>query len=331
MKLIKDRNIRWGIIGLGGIANKFASDLINVQGCELFAVASRSTDKAQAFANQYNARVAYNSYEQLVKDDNVDAIYIATPHALHHDNTLLCLEHGKAVLCEKPFAMDSQQVNSMIACAQKNNTLLMEALWTYFLPHYQFVLTELANKTYGNIIKLEANFGFTREFNNDSRLFNKALGGGSLLDIGIYPIFAALSTLGKPNNIAAKASYFDNGADSSCSMMFDYEHATATLKSTLLEDTSNEAVFYCETGTIKINKGFHGPATVTVIANKNENVLEFGYNDHGFNLHGYKYEIEHFNELLRQGKTESDIMSFEFSRALIKILDDVRRLIGLNY
>ncbi|WP_068545529.1 Gfo/Idh/MocA family protein [Thalassotalea crassostreae] len=331
MKIIKDRNIRWGIIGLGSIAHKFASDLIKVTGSELYAVASRSADKAQAFSNQYNASIAYSSYEQLVKDEQVDAIYIATPHALHQDNTLLCLEHGKAVLCEKPFAMDSQQVNTMIACAQKHNTLLMEALWTYFLPHYQFVLRELANKTYGNIVKLEANFGFFREFDDNSRLFNKALGGGSLLDIGIYPIFTALSTLGKPKSITAQASYFDNGADSSCSMSFEYERATATLESTLLDDTSNKAIFYCETGTIKINKGFHGLTTVTIFANNDEEVFDFGYQDHGYNLHGYKYEIEHFNELLRQGKTESDIMSFEFSRVLINTLDDVRRLIGLNY
>lgn len=331
MKSIKHRNIRWGIIGLGGIAHKFASDLIKVKGSELYAVASRSVDKADAFAEQYNASVAYNSYEQLVRDEHVDAIYIATPHALHQDNSLLCLEHGKAVLCEKPFAMDSQQVNRMIACAQKNNTLLMEALWTYFLPHYQFVLKELANKTYGNIVKLEANFGFTREFDNDSRLFNKALGGGSLLDIGIYPIFAALSTLGKPKNITAQASYFANGADSSCSMVFEYEQATATLESTLLENTSNEAIFYCETGIIKINKGFHGPTTVTIFANNDEEVFDFGYQDHGYNLHGYKYEIEHFNELLRQGKTESDIMSFKFSQQLINTLDDVRNTIGLSY
>lgn len=326
MKSITGRNIRWGIIGLGGIAHKFATDLINVTGAELYAVASRSQEKAEAFSNQYSADVAYNSYEKLVIDEQVDAIYIATPHALHQENSLLCLEHGKAVLCEKPFAMDSQQVNTMITCAQKNNTLLMEALWTYFLPHYQFVLKELANKTYGNILKLEANFGFVREFNDESRLFNKSLGGGSLLDIGIYPIFAALSTLGKPKSINAQASYFANGADSSCAMVFEYDHATALLESTLLEQTSNQAIFYCETGVIKLNSPFHGPTTVTVIANNDEKVFDFDYC-----TNGYSYEIEHFNELLRQGKTESDIMSFSFSQQLINTIDEVRNIIGLQY
>ncbi|WOH35960.1 Gfo/Idh/MocA family oxidoreductase [Thalassotalea fonticola] len=326
MMPIKNRNIRWGILGLGGIANKFATDLLTVNGAELYAVASRTQIKADDFANKYQAKVAYNSYQQLVENEQVDAIYIATPHALHQENTLLCLEHGKAVLCEKPFAMDATQVNAMIASAKQYNTLLMEALWTYFLPHYQFVLTELANKTYGNIVKLEANFGFVREFNNDSRLFNKSLGGGSLLDIGIYPIFAALSTLGKPNNIQASASYFANGADSSCSMIFEYEHATATLESTLLEQTSNEAIFYCDTGIIKINNGFHGPTTVTIIENNEERVVDFGYSTLGYN-----YEIEHFNELLRQEKSESNIMNFAFSKQLINTLDEVRNFINLHY
>ncbi|WNC72829.1 Gfo/Idh/MocA family oxidoreductase [Thalassotalea psychrophila] len=331
MKSITGRNIRWGIIGLGGIAHKFATDLINVDGAELYAVASRTQTKADDFADKYQAKVSYDSYQKLVEDEQVDAIYIATPHALHQENSLLCLEHDKAVLCEKPFAMDSQQVNTMIACAQKNNTLLMEALWTFFLPHYQFVLKELANKTYGNILKLEANFGFVREFNDESRLFNKSLGGGSLLDIGIYPIFAALSTLGKPKSINARASYFANGADSSCAMVFEYDHATALLESSLLEQTSNQAIFYCETGVIKLNSPFHGPTTVTVIANNDEKVFDFGYCTNGYNTHGYNYEIEHFNELLRQGKTESNIMSFSFSQLLINTLDEVRSIIGLNY
>lgn len=328
---IKGRNIRWGILGLGGIANKFATDLLNVSGANLYAVASRTQAKAEDFANKYQAQVAYSSYQQLVKDKNVDAIYIATPHALHQENTLLCLKHGKAVLCEKPFAMNASQVNTMIASAKQNNTLLMEALWTYFLPHFQFVLTELANKTYGNVIKLEADFGFVREFNEDSRLFNKSLGGGSLLDIGIYPIFAALSTLGTPNSIQASASYFANGADSSCSMVFEYEHAKAILKSTLLEQTASQAIFYCDTGIIKINSGFHSPTTVTIINNNKEKVLDFGYHTNGYSTHGYNYEIEHFNELLRQGKIESDIMSFKFSQQLITTLDEVRNLINLHY
>ncbi|TGV04792.1 Gfo/Idh/MocA family protein [Flavivirga rizhaonensis] len=324
---MKMETINWGIIGLGNIANKFAQDLLTIEDAQLYAVASRSQEKADTFASKYNATKAYDSYEALVKDSNIDAVYIATPHALHKENTLLCLEHGIAVLCEKPFAMNAEEVNTMISKAKEKNVPLMEALWTYFLPHYQYVLKELENKTYGNILKLEADFGFYREFDDTSRLFRKSLGGGSLLDIGIYPVFAALSTLGIPQNIKASASFFENGADSSCHMVFNYDNdVTAHLKSTLLEETPTEAIFYCENGTIKINRGFFMPTTVTLISNDKEEVIDFGYKTIGYN-----YEILHFNNLLREGKVESNVMTFEFSKQLIKLLDDVRANINLEY
>ena len=324
---MKNKTINWGIIGLGNIALKFAQDLLTVEDAKLYAVASRSIEKANDFATTYNATKAYSSYEDLAKDPNVDAVYIATPHALHKENTLLCLEHGIAVLCEKPFAMNINEVDDMIAKAKEKNVLLMEALWTYFLPHYQFVLNELTNKTYGNVLKMEADFGFYRAFNNDFRVFNKSLGGGSLLDIGIYPIFAALTALGIPNNIEADATFFENGADSSCNMTFIYNDGlSAKIKSTLLEKTPTEAVFYCEKGTIKINSGFFSPTTVSMLKDDKEEIIDFDYKTIGYN-----YEAIHFNELIRQGKSESDVMTFEFSKQLIKTLDAVREIIKLNY
>jgi len=322
------KTINWGIIGLGNIAHKFATDLLTVEGAKLYAVASRNQEKADEFASKYNAIKAYDSYDALTRDKKIDAVYIATPHALHKENTLLCLDHGIAVLCEKPFAMDSDEVHEMIAKAKEKNVLLMEALWTYFLPHYQYVLKALDDKIYGNVLKLEADFGFYRGFDNSSRLFNKSLGGGSLLDIGIYPVFAALSTLGIPKNIEAKATYFENGVDSSCDMVFEYDNnAKAILKSTLIEDTPTEAIFHCEKGIIKINSQFHAPSTVSLIPNEGKpETIDFNYKTIGYN-----YEVIHFNELLRQGKTESNVMSFEFSNALIKTLDNVRNVINLHY
>jgi len=327
MKSLQNRNIRWGIIGLGNIANTFAEDLLTVDGAELYAVASRTQQKANDFAEKYQATQAYNSYEALVNDANIDAVYIATPHSLHKENTLLCLQQGIAVLCEKPLAMNTDEVNTMILAAKNNNALLMEAVWTYFLPHYNFVLTELKNKTYGELLKMEVDFGFVQEFNEESRLFRKSLGGGSLLDIGIYPIFVALSTLGVPDTATATATFFDNGADSSCAMQFNYNNgATALLKSTLVESTPCEAIFYCERGVIKINSGFHGPSSVTLITDQDEKTVDFTCQTNGYN-----YEITHFNELLRQNKTESNIMTFSFSQDLIKTLDTVREMIGLKY
>ena len=323
------KKIKWGIIGLGGIAHKFANDLITIEDAELYAVASRSQDKADAFAKQYGATKAYATYEDLANDPNVEAVYIATPHALHKDNALMCLEKGIAVLGEKPFAMNAGEVDIMIAKAKEKNVLLMEALWTYFLPHYQYVLKELENKTYGNIIKIESDFGFQRPFDTNDRLFNKNVGGGSLLDIGIYPIFASLSTLGIPNDIEAIATFFENGIDSSCHMVFNYSNnVKAILKSSILEVFPTEAIFYCEKGTIKINREFHCPSTVTIIANGKEETKDFGYDK---NIFGYKYEAMHFNKLLKEGKKESDIMTFDFSKKLIKLLDDVRNIINLKY
>ncbi len=323
----KVKTIRWGIIGLGNIAHKFAQDLIKIKDAQLYAVASRTQEKAAAFASKYGVSQIYSSYEALVNDTNLDAIYIATPHALHKENTLLCLEKGIAVLCEKPFAMNAIEVDIMIAKAKEKKVLLMEALWTSFLPHYQYVLKELKNKTYGDLLKMEASFGFFREFNNESRLFKKSLGGGSLLDIGIYPIFAALSAIGKPESIEAEATFFDNGADSSCNMTFNYKNEVkASLKSSLLEDLPTEAIFYCEKGTLKINKQFHCPSTLTITVDGKEENLDFKYQSIGYN-----YEVEHFNELLRQGKTESPVMSFKFSQELIALLDEVRTIINLKY
>jgi len=320
------KSIKWGIIGLGKIAHKFATDIATVPNCELYAVASRTQQKADDFAQKHNAKNAYDTYEKLVSDINVDAVYIATPHSLHFDNTLLCLQHKKAVLCEKPFAMNAEQVNQMIAVAKENNVLLMEALWTRFLPHFQYVLDIVESKKYGELKNLKADFGFYTPYNTESRVFQKRVGGGSLLDIGIYPIFAALTSLGKPHNIKSEATFFENGADSSCSMMFNYDNAKAELQSTFLEETKTEAIYTFENAIVKINTRFHEPSSVTVIENGKEETIDFNYK-----TIGYSYEIDHFNELLRKEKTESPLMTFELSKTLIEILDEVRSKIGLTY
>lgn len=327
MEFFKTRKIRWGIIGLGKIAHKFAKDLLTINDAELYAVASRTQQKANEFAEQYKAKVAYDSYEALANDPKVDAVYIATPHSYHKKHTLLCLQNNIAVLCEKPLAMNSEEVVEMIDCAKANNVLLMEALWTYFLPHYKYVLDLLAEKKFGSIKKLEADFGFKIDYDENSRLIKKSLGGGSLLDIGIYPIFATLSTLGVPKSISAEATYFNTDVDSSCSMIFTYGNGVeAVLKSIFLENTPTEAIFYCEKGTIKINSRFHEPSTITLISDDGEKTIDFGYKTIGYN-----FETEHFNQLLRQGKIESNTMSFAFSKKLMKLLDRVRKEIELEY
>ena len=320
------KKIKWGILGLGKIAHKFAQDLLSVNDAELYAVASRSEEKSKSFASKFGAKKYYSSYEDLVKDNSVDAIYIATPHAFHRAHSILCLQHKKAVLCEKPFAMNLQEVEDMIAVAKENNTLLMEALWTYFLSHYQYVLELVKSNKYGKLKQLEADFGFYTPYDTSSRVFKKEVGGGSLLDIGIYPIFAALSTLGKPETIDAKATFFENGADSSCSMVFNYTDAKALLKSTLLEETPTEAIFTFEGVVVKIHTRFHEPSYISITKDNKTETKKFNYK-----TIGYSYEIAHFNQLLRENKKESHVMTYKFSKQLIETLDKVRDIIGLDY
>jgi predicted dehydrogenase len=321
------RTINWGIIGAGKIASKFAEDLNATQDTKFYGIASRNLEKAKNFGAKFNANIAYGSYNELALDPNIDAIYIATPHSFHKEHSILCLKHKKPVLCEKPFAMNLEEVNEMIQASQENKALLMEALWTAFLPHFQYVQDLLSKKHFGEIIKLEADFGFYPQYDETSRLFDKSIGGGSLLDIGIYPIFAALSTLGQPNTIEASAQFFPSGADSECFINFNYNNAQAILKSTLLKETKTEAIWICENGTIKINSRFHEAHSIELIdENGNSKSKQFKRDTIGYN-----YEIEHFNDLIRKGKTESDIMTFKRSQQLITILDMVRTKIGLSY
>jgi predicted dehydrogenase len=326
MKNNNTKNIRWGILGLGKIANKFATDLVSIENIELVAVASRSQQNADEFSAKYNCKKAYNSYLALVNDPEVDAVYIATPHSFHKEHAILCLQHKKAVLCEKPFAMNLQEVTEMITVAKENNVLLMEALWTFFLPHFNYVLEMVKSDKYGKLKEVEADFGFKSKYDVESRLLKKEIGGGSLLDIGIYPIFAALVTLGNPDSIEAKATFFETGADSECTIVFNYKEAKATLKSTLLEETPTEAIFTFEKAIIKIHSRFHEPASVTVLENGKEQTTDFDCK-----TIGYSFEAEHFSQLIRDGKKESNIMTFEFSRNLITTLDKVRNSIGLEY
>jgi predicted dehydrogenase len=324
---MKTKTYKWGILGPGKIAHKFAKGLAQVPGAELYAVASRSVAKAEEFAKEFNATKFYGSYEDLVKDEEVDIIYVATPHVFHREHTLLCLKHKKAVLCEKPFAMNKEQVNEMILTAKKENIFLMEALWTYFLPHYQYVLELVKSEKFGKITGLEADFGFEAPYLPENRLLNKDLGGGSLLDIGIYPVFAALTLLGKPDTISAKAEFSETGVDESCNIVFNYQNGVrAHLLSTIDKTTPTTATINFEKATVTINRRFHEPTSVTILHNDQEETISFDVNTNGYN-----FEAEHVQQMLAQGRTESTVMSFEKSLELIGLLDGIREEIGLVY
>lgn len=321
------KTIKWGIIGPGKIAGKFATGLKDVDGAELYAVASRSKAKALNFAKTHSVTRAFGSYLEMLKDEELDVVYIATPHVFHFEQTLLCLKNGKAVLCEKPFALNKIQVEEMIATAKKENVFLMEALWTQFLPHFKFLVEIVKNQKYGRIKKLKADFGFHSPFQQDHRLYNKALGGGSLLDIGIYPVFLALSLLGKPQEIKAKANLGRTGVDEDCEVFFLYpEDLHAELNSSILKKTPTTALIEFEGALVTVNSRFHEPSTLHIKTSQSEETLKFEVNSNGYN-----FEAAHVQEMLKQGRIESDEMTFEKSLQLIGLLDEIRKLIKLEY
>lgn len=321
------KTINWGILGLGKIAHYFATDLLTVPGSKLYAVASRSQTKADQFGNQYNAVKKYGSYEDLAQDPAVDIVYIATPHVRHYSDSLLCILNKKAVLCEKPFAMNATQVEQMIASAKANNVFIMEALWTRILPHFQFVLEEINSGKYGKIKTITADFCFKAPANPQGRLYNKDLGGGALLDVGIYPVFCALALLGKPETIEAQAKIGKTGVDEETTITFTYpDHQKAYLKGGIAQETPTTATIICDKGLIYIESRFHQTDKVKTVLEGVEVNHDFEYQ-----AKGYNYEAAHVAKLLRAGKKESPLMTHDFSKLLIETLDQIRDTIGLDY
>jgi len=320
--------VKWGILGLGRIAHKFAEGLKSVNNATLFAVGSRSFEKAEKFARQYKAVNKYGSYAELTNDPEIDIIYIATPHNLHYENTIMCLKKKKAVLCEKPFAMNSWQVKEMIDCAKENNVFLMEAMWTKFLPHINKTIEIILSGDIGKPKILFADFGFKPEFNPQGRLFNKKLGGGAILDIGIYPIFLSLLLFGKPEKITAIANFGKTDVDESCGIVFTYNDGKmAVLHTTIVSDTYTEAQIFGSKGSIKLCRMWFMPTNLIFKRNlgKPKPIRVKHINN------GYNYEAEEATQCLLQGKKESDTMSHSFSLELINLLDKVRKECGIVY
>lgn len=323
------KKINWGIIGLGKIAHSFTKDLLRVDDAVVYAVASRNKEKAVAFANQFGAKKAYSSYDQLINDNKVDVIYIATPHAFHYDIALRCIRAKKNVLCEKPMCLHLEEVAHLIEEAQRMGCFLMEAIWTRFMPS-TLKLVDLLNKNrIGDIMALEADFGFKAKCDPQGRLFNPALGGGSLMDIGIYPIFLSLLCLGVPNTILAKARKSISDVDASCAMIFGYQEGQlAILKSTFEYQTPCEAELFGTNGSIKIHSRFHEAEKITVLDEQRNKVEEFELPLSG---KGYVHEINEVNYCLKQGKKQSDILPLAFSYQLASIIEEVKNKIGLIY
>ncbi len=324
---MKTESIKWGILGPGKIARKFAAGLADVNNAQLYSVGSRSIDRAREFAKETDAVKYFGSYEEMLTDKNLDVVYVATPHVFHHEHTLLCLKHKKAVLCEKPFAMNVTQVEEMIATAKREKVFLMEALWTQFLPHFRFVIEVVKSGKYGKVKNLKADFGFNAPFDAEGRLFNKALGGGSLMDIGIYPVFAAMSILGKPETISSSANLCSTGVDEDCSIVFHYKNdVAAELQCSINKHSATTATILFEKAIVHMNTRFHEPTSLKISTENGDETIEFDVSSNGYN-----FEAAHVQQMLKEGKTESNEMTFEKSKQLITLLDDVREKIALVY
>lgn len=323
------RTWNWAVLGCGKIAGKFAADLKTLPDATLYAAASRSLDTAREFAARTGFRKAYGSYEELASDPAVDIVYVATPHSRHHDHTLLCLGRGKAVLCEKAFAINSREVADMIAAARASGAFLMEAFWTRFQPSFQKVLDIVASGELGVLKLVRADFAFKGAFDPERRLYNVALGGGSLLDIGIYPVFAALMTLGKPETIKTMASFCSTGVEESIVMSFGYPGGRmASLASSIAADSPTQAEFWFEGGYARLNRQFNNATTLTLgKAKADETTFEF---PRGSGT-GYELEAAHVMACLDSGLKESPLLPLSFSADLMEVLDRVREDAGIVF
>ncbi len=321
--------IHWGIIGCGSIAAKFAEGLGVLDDAELTAVGSRTEDKARAFAKKHNAKRAYGSYEQLAKAPGVDVVYVATPHPFHMENTILCLEHGKAVLCEKPFAMNARQAERMIDAAKKANVFLMEAMWTRFIPLTVEIRRLIENSAIGPVRFFQADFGYATDRGAQSRALNPHLGGGALLDVGIYPIsFASMLFGAQPSKITSQAQIGKTGVDEQSGYLFTYDGGGfCVLSSAVTTKTPGRAVIAGDDGLIKIHLPFHRAEKATIVTPDNkETVIEKPIEGNGYN-----YQAAEVHNCLRQGKLQSDIMPLKESLAIMETMDKIRQQWGLRY
>jgi predicted dehydrogenase len=322
------KKYRWGILAPGKMATKFTNGLKLLENAELYAVASRDIERAKNFANDHGFNKYYGSYEELTGDPEVDIIYIASPHSLHRDQTILCLRNKKAVLCEKAFALNTREVEEMIVEARAQNVFLMEALWPPFQPYYMKARELLETGLLGNIIHLHGYFSFIPPFFPDDRKFNIALGGGSLLDIGIYPVIDALSFIGVPDEIKSDAIFGLTGSEESVSAIFKYDNQqTASIYSSYRTMSGIGCDILCEKGNLILSRGRDMNQRVVLNIQGKEQET-FVFNPPAL---GYHWEAEEVMRCLDNGLTESPVVPLSFSHKLIAVLDKIRNNAGIVF
>ena len=322
------KKYKWGILAPGKMSAKFTRGLKLLENAELYAVGSRDPERARQFAEEFGFKKAFGSYEDLAADRDVDVIYVASPHSYHHEHTIMCLRNGKAVLCEKAFALNSREADEMIAEAAHRKVFLMEALWPPFQPVYRKTKEILLGGEPGKLIHLTSRFGFQPPYNPTDRKYNLALGGGSLLDIGIYPVMDTLYFMGVPDEIVAKASFTETGSEDSISIIFGYEDGRmATLYSSFRTAAGIATDLLCENGNLYFSRGRDMSQRLNVSMNGEENI-EYSLLPDGM---GYHYEAIEVMKCLDEGKLESDIVPHSFTRTLMETLDRIRTAAGITF
>lgn len=323
------RPIRWGIIGAGAIARRLSRCLWAAPNNVGYAIASRSEERAAAFAREFGFPVVYTSYELLVTDPNVDAVYVATPHPQHLHHGRLALLAGKATLCEKPFTVNVWGARQLIQAARARDTLLMEAMWTRFFPAYQQMLTWLRAGAIGALTYLSAEIGFRSGAGAENRLFDPQLAGGALLDVGVYPVALAQDCFGeRPERISALAHFGATGVDERLALSLGYAGgALASLRGSIRDELAGEAHLLGERGAITMAAPWWACQRVTLRRNGQEELVQ----EFAPQAEGYEYQLEEFARLLRTGEKESARMPLADSQAVMETLDRVRAEIGLRY
>lgn len=318
----------WAILGLGKIARKFAADLATIEGAKLVAVGSRSQERAQEFADEFGAEYAAGSYESTFDGPRIDAVYIATPHVGHQELVMLCLEKGVPVLCEKPLGMNYRQVEAMVNAARQKGVYLLEALWSRFTPTTAKVLELIEAGTIGRVESVRADFGFRVTEHTGKRILDPALGGGSLLDIGIYPVWLCQLLLGEPAEIVATARLDENKIDHDISITLrSADGRLGHAYSTLLGRTRTEALILGERADIHWQNRFHEPSDFSVLREG------ASPENHFFDrpTTGYNYEAEAVMADVRAGRTENAIWSLNDSLTLHRTLTRIREMVGIKY
>lgn len=324
--MTNNNTIKWGIIGLGRIAHQFAKELKMVEGAELLAVASRNKDNATAFAQTHQCPKAYDNYEAIIHDNTIDILYIATPHNSHAELSLLALENNKHVLCEKPIALHYQDAEKMIAASKKYNKFFMEAFWTRFNPSFRAAFAKIKQGEIGEVRYLNADFAFNANEKEKNRLFDLKLGGGALMDIGVYPLFLAYTILGVPDSILAKSNFHPSGVDNQTAMILNYKNAQAVLYTGITTNSEMKATINGTEGRINLNPTWHMAESYTLIKDNTE--IKYDLPTKGM---GYTYEIEECHECLRNNNIESQLWSHKNSLELIQMVEDVKNKIGLQF